>query len=372
MQKITYLLAVLTFIEISCQDKNTCTLTGTFTNCKEATILYLSEYETRNIIDSFIVKNGAFSHKIKLAQPKKFLLHNINNRNDFRDRKIIWLEPSTISLSGNFEFLKNLQVKGSVCQLLFDSYNFMLESSNREIGKLKDRILYNSDVDRVAVTNKIDSLKNKLSAEIVALLIANKNPYFTLNELYTESYLAQRHLNKEQVSNVYYNLPVEFRDSEVGNEIMKYLTLPEPPKIGEMAKEIIQLTPSGDTIKLSDFKGKFVLLDFWASYCGPCREEFKWLRKFYKKYHPIGLEILGISGDYDKKKWLDAIEQDSIPWINISDLKGWKNEAFLLYDIKFVPQKFLINPDGLIIKDEKNIDQTIIDTKGIREILDRK
>jgi len=134
-----------------------------------------------------------------------------------------------------------------------------------------------------------------------------------------------------------------------GIKIKKYIELPEPPKVGDLAPEIIQLTPEGDTIKLSDYRGKYVLLDFWSSSCGPCRADFKWQRKIYKKYNPKGFEILGVSGDNDKNRWTNAIRQDSISWINISDLKGWGNEAFLLYDIKFIPQNFLINPEGKII-----------------------
>ena len=93
------------------------------------------------------------------------------------------------------------------------------------------------------------------------------------------------------------------------------------------------------------------MLEFWASDCAPCRGSNKWLRKIYSKYNPKGFEILGVSGDNIKKRWTDAIAKDSIPWQNISDLKGWYNEAFLLYDIKYIPNNFLINPEGIIIKD---------------------
>ena len=145
-------------------------------------------------------------------------------------------------------------------------------------------------------------------------------------------------------------VPVNIVESNQGIEIKKYTELPEPPKVGDMAPEIIQKNPEGETIKLSDFRGKYVLLNFWDSYCGPCRGEHKWLRRIYKKYNEKGFEVLGVSSDKDKNRWINAIKQDSISWTNISDLKGSKNEAFLLYDVKGIPTSYLINPDGIIIQ----------------------
>jgi peroxiredoxin len=149
---------------------------------------------------------------------------------------------------------------------------------------------------------------------------------------------------------VYENLTEDLKTSNQGIEIKKYIALPEPPKVGDLAPEIMQLTPNGDTVRLSDFRGKYVLVDFWDSYCAPCRGSHKWLRRIYEKYNSKGFEILGVSCDKNKNRWVTAIKQDSITWTNISDLKGWQNEAFLIYDIKFIPQNYLVNPDGKIIK----------------------
>lgn len=351
MRRFSYILTFLSLLGVSCQNRNTCSLTGTIVNCKDQTILYLVDMDSLNFVDSIIVVNGTFFHKLHLTHPTKFILHNKRDQYEFRDRKYIWLEPSEISLNGDFELLKNLQVNGSFSNMEFEKYYQLLDEANKRINKLEEEIHFKSEGEKVTEQIKIDSLKKELSDEIVRFMIEHKNSYVSLSELHSECYMAFRHLTKEQIKNVYNNLSNELRITVKGNEIKKYMELPEPPRIGDMAPEIIQVTPSGDTVRLSDLKGKYVLLDFWSSSCGPCRGQFKSLRKIYSKYNPKGLEIIGVSGDNNKQKWVDAIEHDSISWINISDLKGWKNEAFLLYDIKGIPDKFLVNPDGMIIKD---------------------
>lgn len=261
------------------------------------------------------------------------------------------MEPSDITINGDFNFLKNLKVNGSVSNLEFERYNQLLDTTNKRINTIQEQIHLKPKGEKVTDQITIDSLKEELNNEIVHFMMNHNKSYVFLSELHSECYLAIRHLNKEQIKNVYNNFSNELRRTVKGIEIKKYLELPDPPKIGDMAPEIIQVTLSGDTVKLSDYKGKYVLLDFWSSSCGPCRGEFKGLRKLYSKYNPKGFEIFGVSGDTNKRRWVDAIKQDSIPWVNISDLKGWKNEAFLLYDVKMIPKKFLINPEGVIIKD---------------------
>jgi len=372
MRRFSYILTFLSLLGVSCQNRNTCSLTGTLENCKDSTILYLVELDSLNSVDSIIVVNGTFSHKLHLTHPTKFVLHNKRDQYEFRDRKYIWLEPTVISLNGDFEFLKKLQVNGSFSNMEFEKYNLLLDEANKRINNLKEQIHFKLEGEKVSEQIKIDSLKKDLSNEIEQFMIEYKNSYVSLFELHSECYMAFRHLNKEQIKNVYGNLSNELRGTVKGAEIKKYMELPEPPKVGDMAPEIIQITPSGDTIRLSDFKGKYVLLDFWSSGCGPCRGEFKSLRKIYGKYSSKGLEIIGVSGDNNKRNWIDAIKHDSITWINISDLKGWQNEAFLLYDIKSIPNKFLINPDGRIIKDRRFLSCEPIINHTLAEIFKTK
>lgn len=118
---------------------------------------------------------------------------------------------------------------------------------------------------------------------------------------------------------------------------------------GVEAPEIEGENPSGKNVKLSDLRGKVVLIDFWASWCRPCRMENPNVKKAYAKYAPKGFEILGVSLDQQKQKWVDAIAQDGLPWKHVSDLRGWQSQHAALYNVSSIPATFLLDKEGKIL-----------------------
>ncbi|MEN0048977.1 MAG: TlpA disulfide reductase family protein, partial [Bacteroidota bacterium] len=119
--------------------------------------------------------------------------------------------------------------------------------------------------------------------------------------------------------------------------------------IGAEAPDFAQKTPEGEDLKLSDLRGKIVLVDFWASWCGPCRRENPNVVKMYEKYKDQGFEILGVSLDKQETRWLQAIEQDKLTWPQVSDLKGWQNEVATLYSVRSIPSTVLVDAEGKIM-----------------------
>ena len=137
-------------------------------------------------------------------------------------------------------------------------------------------------------------------------------------------------------------------DSEYTQALLAIQSQFKPWDEGMMAPDIRLENIDGDTISLSSLKGKVVLIDFWASWCGPCRKANPHVKAVYDKYKGAGFEILGVSLDHNRAQWQIAVMQDQLSWIHVSDLKGWKSSAAALYDVHSVPQTFLIDQDGRI------------------------
>ena len=190
---------------------------------------------------------------------------------------------------------------------------------------------------------------NEKNAEISAtsrnLMIENKSDLATL--MFIDNFAQDKALQMEIITALHEAFPehplVEERYNKINNPQFR-------TSEGSIAPELEFADPDGKIRKLSDLRGKVVLIDFWASWCGPCRRENPHVRAMYEKYHDKGFEVFSVSLDKDANAWKGAIAKDNLTWPNhVSDLKGWGSAAAKLYGVSSIPSTFLVDKDGRII-----------------------
>jgi peroxiredoxin len=176
-------------------------------------------------------------------------------------------------------------------------------------------------------------------------------------------------INPDEVSPLFNQLSPAIQTSEGGKAFSDRIEAARKTAVGAMAMNFTQNDTLGKPVSLSDFRGKYVLLDFWASWCGPCRAENPNVVNAFNKYKDKNFTVLGVSLDQPdaKDKWMEAIHKDGLTWTQVSDLKFWQNDVAVQYGIRAIPQNFLIDPSGKIIA--KNVRGEDLLNK-LKEVLD--
>lgn len=313
-----------------------------------------------NWLDSADVKNGEFTITGTLDVPYLAMLMldrtgegNMAPTGD-NDHRLVYLEPGTITVTGkdsvttatvaspiNKEFTRyNLYVSAyDTCMKYINiDYGAYLKSESKDTSYLK--ILDARFRQAVLIRSVLQ--KN--------FILGNPDSYFSVIALKEISVGGQ--MNLAIIEPMFNNLSERVRNSAFGKELKKAMDNEKRLSIGAIAPDFMQQDINGKPVKLSDFRGSYVLLDFWASWCGPCRAESPFVLKAYEHYKDKHFKVLSVSLDKQGKKdaWLAAIQKDGVQaFTHVSDLKYWDNAAARQYGITAVPSNFLINPEGKII-----------------------
>ncbi len=318
----------------------------------------LMKLNAESIIDSASLKNGEFNIKGKILEPKQVFLIVDEKGFGYKDVKNwsgirpMYLEKGDILVDIK-DTIKNAVITGSKLNTEYDAYAKLLydprkfnDEYNRINAAIKEEV---SPEKKKLLERKKLNLINKTAKDrdssILAYVKQNPDSYFSLEALST---LAQKGYDASVLNAIFESLSEDLRTSKQGLELLENLNK-KRADVGVLALDFTQNDENENPIKLSDFRGKYVLLDFWASWCGPCRAENPNLVKAYEKYHDKGFDILSVSLDTKKDAWVKAIKQENLPWIHVSDLKGFKNGAAVLYEVHTIPANFLIDPNGKII-----------------------
>lgn len=199
-----------------------------------------------------------------------------------------------------------------------------------------------------ALNARQTELRKQRGAKMIEFARANPNSFFSLVAL---SEAAGSYADLATAQTLLSNLNKDLLKLDMAKELQQRIDAEHLTAVGKPAPAFTQNDVNNKPLSLADLKGKVVLLDFWASWCSPCRAENPNMLKQYKIYKDKGFEILSVSLDSKKEPWVEAIAQDGLPWLHVSDLKGWANAVGRLYGVRGVPACYLIDRDGKIIAD---------------------
>lgn len=336
---------ILTLFLVSCNSNHDgFTITGLTSNIPDSTKIYLTDSSVSKIRDSTLVINNQFQLKGSVDSITQLTI----NTKGFKEYKILWVDNSNITLDATKSNLRNGHVSGSKFQDMNSRYLDLDNYWAKKIDSL-NLIIRKSDKNDSILINKLLLIKAtaKQDKHIATLEFIKSNPDFHLGTFYITFLMFNQ--SKQLTEELFNALSESAKNNRWGKSIGVYLEKSMDLKVGDNAIDFTLSNIQGNQIALSSFRGKYLLLEFWASWCGPCRQENPNLLKNYRKYSPKGFEILGVTLDERKDVWESTIKADSLIWTTVSDLRGNMGEVPLTYKANYIPKNFLVDREGKII-----------------------
>jgi peroxiredoxin len=360
------------------QQENTFQLIGTVKGKFESIQKVYLSYRSDGIavFDSTMLKEGKYSFKGKIAEPVRaqLLARPANQSDNYSWRPTrkhvasIFLSTDKIEVTSVDSF-SNISVKGSAA-------NDELAKIEKEMKPFNDKFLLLNNQYMEFAMAKDEAGQNKILSQFKALEKESKEAYRNYLKsnpsspiaLYALSQFAGYDINSDEVDPLFAALPASAKSYPSYKEFKDRLDIARKTGIGKQAMDFTQNDTLGKPVSLSSFKGKYVLVDFWASWCGPCRKENPNVVSAFNKYRDKDFTIFGVSLDQPnaEARWLKAINDDKLTWTHVSDLKFWNNAAAQLYGVRSIPFNLLLDKEGKIIA--KNIRGEELQTK-LSEIL---
>ncbi len=332
--------------------------------------LYISyTNEEGTVSDTAELKNSKFKFEIKANEPvlayMTARLKPLEGQTRYRYQKIpIFLEPGTIKITIK-DSLKFAIISGSKAHDAFIELNKLQSPFDIRNQELRRKSIELSQEKKEDELKKITEEMEKLDAEKreKAFHLYLENNITSPIALYVLKLYAGYDIDAKLIEPYFEKLTASVKQSQSGVFFKDQIETAKKTGVGVYAMNFSQADTLGNMVSLSSFKGKYVLLDFWASWCGPCRAENPGLVKSFKNYKDKNFTVLSVSLDRPDKKqaWLDAIHKDGLTWTHVSDLNFWDNAVAKQYGIRAIPQNLLLDPTGKIIA--KNLHGDELDKK---------
>ncbi len=353
MKKILFL-ALTLFVAASCTNSkmNMYLISGTITGDSEALVngkayLYNADRDFP-IRDTADVVDGMFIFAGTVDTPEQYTITIEGVRGGIK----FFLENDVYSITAVDTLMKDAKVEGGrTFQLLLEYFDKSTALVTPELEEAVS-VFRNPLADEAAIKNAeaiYEKYENDEKALLDSMIAAHPYSYFSL----------YHHANKATTTEVEvldslikgYAARPEFNGNRTLQTMNNYLQKEYSLAVGQQAPDFTLNDTKGNGVTLSDVykKGKITMIDFWAGWCGPCRNFNPTLVEIYKQYHKKGFEILGVSLDRDEEQWRDAIKTDKLNWTNVTDLNAWNGEVVNMYNVKYIPQNVFVDSEGKIL-----------------------
>ncbi|GAB3332683.1 TlpA disulfide reductase family protein [Marivirga atlantica] len=349
MKKIALgLIAVIFFAACESKDGNQVTVSGTIENPPEEGMMTISllEQGKLSLKDTIVLnEDNTFEYTMPAGAPEFYILNMFNTQR----ATLILSEEDVEVIADGSERNGKLEITGSEDIKHLEAIRNMTEEQNEEVREINAQFLAARKADdqekmkniqddfMIIQEKRKENIKAKVEEMLPSIAVIQAMNFFNPNEDF------------EFMQKVSASLEEAHPNSSIVQFYAKQIDDLSKVSIGVVAPDFSMPTPEGDTVSLSDYRGGYVLVDFWAAWCKPCRAENPNVVAAYNKYKDQGFEILGVSLDKKREDWLKAIEQDGLEWTQVSDLKYWQTPVVQEYKISGIPFSLLIGPEGKIV-----------------------
>lgn len=331
--------------------QNKLIINGNLQGMKGRTTIYARAADNSRS-DSTTVHEGKFVFELQISSGDIYFLQIGKDNRIENSSLLLYLQAGELNIVGKGPSFSNITLSGSQFILDYNSFNEKMKEAM--VTKTADDITKRY-IDAIAKNDKalIHQLDVQLAkADTARALIAedwvNSHPGSAIDAFLIYVYM-RPYMPVTTMEGIFDNLTTEAKNNAVARKIQNSIESSKLTAIGQQAPDFTQSDPKGKPVSLRSFVGKYVLVDFWASWCGPCRDENPNLVKVFNKYKSRNFTVLGVSLDKEKAKWIDAIKKDGLAWTQVSDLKYWENDVAKQYDISYIPANLFIDPKGKII-----------------------
>lgn len=346
MRKLILSIFIMMLI-VACTAKPGFQISGRLENAEGKTIKLLAR-NGRSFVtkDSTVIKNGSFKLKGAVEYPDFYFI----SFNDSEDLKQFFLENSDIVITGNAESIQDLQISGSISNDEYEKYNWLMQPFDERMSDLYQQYqqIYQSgdEAKMEEIYQEYETIQDGIRTISMQFIKDHPESFVSAGILAHLSYDLDTNELDELLNVLADMVKIHPQIAQLENRLVAL----KNTEIGKPAPDFELTDKDGNSFKLSQKIGaKLLLIDFWAAWCNPCREENPNVVAVYEKYKDKGFDIVGVSLDKSKDDWLEAIEVDNLSWQQTSSLLGWECPVAAQYGVSAIPANFLLDEKGIIM-----------------------